>query len=234
MSISVFVQSLREAPPLAQVFNPWRDYDSVYDKEEKAPQVRCEHLTRYLTPRIPVAKQIWVAEAVGYQGGKFSGVPMTSERMLLGYHSTRPEQVAPCGTFSRTSSSVGANRQVAEKGYSEPTATIVWGALGEDASPCFDVIVWNIFPFHPFCQRKGPLSNRTPNEGELALGVEYLKKLLSLCQQNPRIILIGEKAKKTLGQGYKNVPHPANGGATRFRQGISPLLAELRETRDRA
>ena len=79
MKIESFMQALKEYQrPL--VFNPWRDYDPECDISSAAPSVRAANLTRYLELR-QKAHYLFIAEGLGYQGGHFSGMAMTSERI---------------------------------------------------------------------------------------------------------------------------------------------------------
>ncbi len=50
--------------------------------------MRRDNLVAYLLPRLGRAKVFVVAEAVGYQGGRFTGIAITCERMLLDKHKT--------------------------------------------------------------------------------------------------------------------------------------------------
>ncbi len=68
---------------MPNVFNPWFDYDQKNDIDQMSPEKRLSHLMQYLSERKD-AEFILLAEALGYQGGHFSGIPMTSERILLG------------------------------------------------------------------------------------------------------------------------------------------------------
>ena len=61
----------------------------------------------------------------------------------------------------------------------EPTDTYVWGAIVDNGLDPRDVLLWNIFPFHP--HKTSPFSNRTPTDSELADGLVYAKALLSYC-----------------------------------------------------
>jgi hypothetical protein len=75
------------------------------------------------------------------------------------------------------------------------TATIVWKTIMESGVSPNDIILWNIFPFHPFNPAKGMMSNRTPRSDELSMGVLYLNELIKLL---PKATLISPK-------GYDNV-----------------------------
>lgn len=221
-----FIESLRRytAP---QVYNPWRDFDASFDIGEQAPAIRCRQLAAYLRLRFSTAKYILVAEAIGYQGGHFSGIAMTSERILLGHHARiAPTQVlAEPGVRTSNPANPAIKPICREKGFNEPTATIVWDAIAANGRSAFEVVLWNIFPFHPY-KGSDVLTNRTPDVAELQTGAAYLQQLQALYPQTA-IIAIGAKSAKTLAQfavPHAAVPHPANGGATAFRSGIAPLL----------
>ena len=189
--------------------------------------MRLTHLSDYLASRIGRAQYVLVAEAVGYQGAKFSGVPLTSERILLGgLPNIRVTSVLPYLRPLRTSNPRAATaRTVRGGGYAEPTATIVWGLLQQLSLSPLDIILWNMFPFHPFRPASGRLSNRTPRAGELTLGRAYLDQLIALCPPGVKTIAIGEKAAATIGGGCLKVRHPANGGAGLFREQLLELVS---------
>ena len=84
MTIETFIEKLQQYnKPL--VFNPWQDYDPECDIGPKAPVIRAANFKRYLGLRRN-AHFLFIAEGLGYQGGHFSGMAMTSERILLGHH----------------------------------------------------------------------------------------------------------------------------------------------------
>jgi len=84
-TIETFLSSLRQYEGDG-VYNPWRDYDERCDCGPDAPLIRSRQLTDYLRRRIGHAKYLFVAEAAGYQGCRFTGVAITCERMLLNAH----------------------------------------------------------------------------------------------------------------------------------------------------
>ena len=85
-SIKNFIESLAEYHA-ENVFNPWADTNPDYEIEN-AVIFRRRQLETYLSRRLPTAKLLLIAEACGYQGGHFTGIAMTCERMILGYHKT--------------------------------------------------------------------------------------------------------------------------------------------------
>ena len=65
------------------VFNPWFDSDPENDIDKTAPAKRLSNLESYINERTK-ADYLLLAEALGYQGGHFTGLAMTLERIILG------------------------------------------------------------------------------------------------------------------------------------------------------
>src|SRR6266436_514369 len=82
-SIEKFLRLLKKSPSGA-VFNPWWQVDKENDFAPSAPRIRREQLRAYLQKRVGKADVAIIGESLGYRGGHFSGIPMTSERLLLG------------------------------------------------------------------------------------------------------------------------------------------------------
>src|SRR6201993_2046918 len=128
MSLDHFLQLLRKSPSGA-VFNPWWEVDEQNDSGRHAPAIRRRQLNAYLQERLGKAKFALIGEAIGYRGGHFSGIPMTSERILLGKKKVSgidPQQIL-CSVKPRRTSKPAK----CPDGFSEPTATIVWSTLLE-------------------------------------------------------------------------------------------------------
>ena len=110
------------------------------------------------------------------------------------------------------------------KPWSEPSATIVWGALHEHGL-ADHAILFNAVPWHP----EGPsgvLSNRTPTSKEKDIGAPYLRMFLDLFKGVP-VVALGNTASDNLnniGVLHTKLRHPANGGATLFREGLATFV----------
>lgn len=227
MTIQDFIDKLQSYQG-ELVFNPWRDFDTSCDIGAQAPVIRTENLNRYLELR-QNAHYLFIAEGLGYQGGHFSGIAITSERIILGNHpDVEQKSVLGDWNYQRTSDpeSPLLNRTQKLLGFNEPTDTVVWNALNKHGLAAMDVILWNIFPFHPYKDGK-LLSNRTPSNAELDIGIEYAKMLLALVP-GMKVVAIGQKAANTLaryGVECEAVPHPSMGGANRFKAAVAEIFS---------
>ena len=241
VSVERFVKLLKQSPAGA-VFNPWWKMDGQNDIGPGAPAIRRKQLRVYLGERRAKARLAIVGEALGYRGGHFSGIPMTSERMLLGKQKNivaalsqrrslrNPDNNGgprpPLQIFSGIKPRRTSKPSICPDGFSEPTATIVWSALLKIGVLPDEFILWNAFPWHSFDPRRGLLSNRMPNKWERAAGLPVLEVFLQLfpCDQ---IVALGKIAAAQLEQLNINVQcirHPASGGAKFFREKITKLV----------
>ena len=197
---SVFINDLATAQKFVNSTNP-------FSLEHSDNEVRRKNLDAYLNAIYDLKPTtLLVSEAPGYNGMKRTGVPFTSERILLAHSFFKNE-----------------NFQVVNENdtRAESSATIVWSVLDSiDAS----FLMWPSFPFHPY--EEGKLnSNRPPTKNELKFGEKYLKDLIGIFGIKTTIA-IGRKAEKSLGSlGYKPayIRHPSQGGANDFRNGLLNL-----------
>ena len=207
--IDRFVESLSHYETGERVFNPWAEVCEM-DLHEDAPRQRQERLKAHLSADNP--RYILAGEGIGYQGGRYSGMAFTSERLLTE------------GAIPR----VGITPRLTSRKlpYSEPSATILWGTLYEHGI-AENVILWNAYPFHPQGKR-GPLSNRAPTDAELEVGLPIMERLLSL-YDGIQVIAVGRKSEELLGSidgvEFTGVRHPANGGAGKFRAQLAELVS---------
>src|SRR4030095_13754020 len=149
MNLSSVLRLLYRGPRGAArgVVNPYREAFPELDGPAAARRRR-DNLEAYLE-RVGVPRLVLLGEALGFRGGRFSGIAFTSERQLTGPGDRRLPWAGspPLPSHSRNP----ALRL-------EPSGSVVWDALGRQAR---GALVWNAFPWHP-CGEKGPLSNRTP------------------------------------------------------------------------
>lgn len=191
-------------------FNPWKDRDVGTDAEADAPHRRRERLRRHLsiTPRL-----ILIGEASGYQGCHVSGIPFTSERLIL--EGAIPRIAVPAARLSKR-----------PRAWSEPSATTVWGTLHE-LHIADETVLWNAFPWHPY--KPGDLqSNRTPSPTERAEGLEMLGLLLATWPRAD-VFAVGRQAEASLselGRRHRYLRHPSMAGAAAFRKGLATALRD--------
>lgn len=200
--LRALLDDVADAPSGPDLFNQFRDEDASLDATGAALIRRANARTYLGARRKPRA--LLVGEAIGYRGGRFSGIAFTSERQLLAWGLPyRPSSLQP-------------------NGWAEPSATIIHGVLDE-----LDLeercVLWNTVPFHPHPAGR-PLGNRAPRASEVALGLPFLDRVLELLEPD-LVIAVGRVAERALGSRVDGrVRHPAQGGATACREGLRTLL----------
>ena len=188
------------------IFNQYRDVHPELDLPQAAV-VRRANLRCYLE-LFAEARFILVGEAAGYAGCRFSGIPFTCERQLVG---EQPLDWTVDRPLARSST--------AATPWAERSATVVWETLGGRR----DCLLWNAFPWHPYGDR-GPLSNRHPHR-DLHEGLEALRCLLSyFSTAEPHAVgRVAQRALEMSGIRAPYIRHPSHGGARLFAEGVAAL-----------
>jgi uracil-DNA glycosylase len=200
-SLARLVDDLRVAET-GRLVNPYSCNDPELDRPDGAA-IRRSNLLAHLEARASPGLLL-VGEAAGYRGCRFSGIAFTSERSM------------PREQWSSRS----------ERGWTEPSATIVHRALSglglEEQT-----LLWNAVPFHPAIDGRS-LTNRTPTAAERQAGEEWLARIIGLVRPG-LVVAVGRSAAKSLESIHRRSPrvrHPANGGAKLFRDQLRELAAE--------
>lgn len=221
------LRDLLSEAPQGPIFNPWFERDVEHDMYPDSPERRWANLRAYLGSRRGQVQILLVGEALGYQGGHFSGLAMTSERILLGHH--RKNGIDPLELGLDLPTERTSRSEVKANGFSEPTATIVWGAAEDYGLSGQDFVLWNAFPWHPYDAQAGLLSNRKPTVGELQKGrpaFEELRRLFPRAEVGA-VGRVAERQLEDIGVPHVALRHPAHGGAPKFREGLKSLMREM-------
>ena len=164
--------------------------------DETAAKTKRQNLVEFLTAR-QAAPMLLVAEAPGYWGCAQTGVPLTDPRTLEG----------------------------TTDGESEQTATYFYEAL-RDFSILDDVVMWNIFPFHPY-EPGQPEKNRKLSDPEAKRHADLVRRFAPTSRQ--LVVAVGGKARTGLahaGIRAHHIPHPIR-RKTQFRDGLWELVQSL-------
>jgi len=208
-----FITRLARTQLDGPVFNPYAK-GAADPLLGAANRIRRQNLRCYL--QAMAASRPWlllVGEAPGYRGCRLTGVPFTSEAIIL------DQGIWPFGDqagFRKTPEG--------DKVIGEATATLIWTVLQSWRPP---PLLWNAFPFHPY--RPGrPASNRKPNAGELRLGAAFLVELLDMFR--PEVVAaVGRIAAHAQNQAglaeYVQLRHPSHGGKATFMAGLMQFRA---------
>lgn len=209
-----FIEKLATTAVPSNVYNQYSD-----DYLESA--IRRANLLIYLRQMDKIhPKMMLVGEAPGYRGSRLTGVPFTSEYLLM----NNMEGVTVFGKENGYRLPLQK-----EKLLKEATATIIWNTMIEKE---LTFLSWNAFPFHPH-KTGEEKSNRTPSKKELLIGETFILKLIDLYQIE-EIVAIGNKAYESLSKlriECQKVRHPAQGGKTQFVDGIGRIKKRMDEIR---
>jgi uracil-DNA glycosylase len=154
-----------------------------------------------------------VGEALGYRGGRLTGIPFSSERLL---------REAPHPFLRRLAPQLSLTSDTAEA-----TASIVWEGLRRRRNiPLF----WNAYPFHPHRANK-PDSNRAPNAAEIAEGQRFLRLIIEFYQP-ATIAGLGRKGTAAAEKAFPEnrivaLRHPSYGGKQEFLTGFNRLMNKV-------
>ena len=177
MMASAFIKALSRAETSDRACNQYAEGD-------RGNAIRRRNLELYLQ-EIGRPRMILIGEAPSHRGGRLTGIPFTSEQIML--------------------SGVGNRYLGSDRGYrkatpgsqrsTEASATMVWATIA-----CIDPLplLWNAFPFHPFAAGN-LLSNRMPGVGELRTGAIFIERLLELFPIE-RVVAVGNQADISLTQ----------------------------------
>lgn len=211
--ITAFVTRLAQTQLEGPLFNPYA-VQVANPQLTLANAIRRENLLLFLSYHVTNCPRLMlVGEAPGYRGCRLTGVPFTSEAIILDQRTT------PFGAeagFRKT-----AERETIVK---EATATMVWSALaGRRPLP----LLWNALPFHPHDLTQ-PDSNRRPTRQELVLGAPFLVEMMEIFR--PQVVVaIGRSAEGSLayaGVGrFQRLRHPSHGGKKAFFEGLARIDA---------
>ncbi len=206
-AINELVKRLAELPTQEGLSNPYAPPDDPW------AAIRRANLTRYLNDMLQRQPTVLLlAEAPGYRGCALSGIPVTSERIML-------RGIPKWGLFGEGYQATSGY----PNGVAEMTATILWDALEQFAPQ--PPLIWNALPLHPHHAAR-PQSNRAPSVKERRMGIPILLQTIALFA--PQIILaVGRTAQRTLdeiGLPYILLRHPSQGGKAEFVRGLREAL----------
>jgi uracil-DNA glycosylase len=205
-AIAGFIDSLSRVPSTPTAFNQ-------YEKGSEANAIRRANLSLYLEQILEQkARILLLSEAPGYLGARLTGVPFTSEDILLC-------GIPELGMLGRERGYRKTDEF--EQNSKEQSGTIVWQTL---VSLDFLPLLFGSFPFHPH-KLDNPRSNRKPTRAESALGRPFFLELMRIMEIE-RVVAVGNVAHASLaaaGIDTVKIRHPAQGGKNDFVAGMRRL-----------
>ncbi|MCX6411893.1 MAG: hypothetical protein NTZ81_06035, partial [Actinobacteria bacterium] len=127
MTVARLIGELAACKTPSTLINPFRQQVAQFDVAN-APTLRQANLLAYLAER-PAPRALLVGEAMGWRGGRFSGIAFTSERQLADWGAPFSASWCRYGLISDDGASQAA---------SSPTSCAIVTAMaenGEDGAP---------------------------------------------------------------------------------------------------
>ena len=227
--IDSVLQELEEYQPKDYVTNHYGRHQDL--RTDRANAIRRHNLRLYLNlmqDRKP--KMLWIGEAPGYPGCLISGVPFTSEYILVNGENSLLENNSGGlkSGYDLFGHDKGYNPIHEEGRYKkEATASMIWQKVALlDNYP----LLRNAFPFHPHKQGNEN-SNRPPNKHELEMGEIFIQDLRKFYKIE-KLAAIGrtaEKCLKKLNLIPTYIPHPSYGRKILFDKGIDEFTADINQ-----
>ena len=199
--VKSFITRLAERPSARDSFNPYQ-----------TPAL-ARNLELYLQATWRDARYqglMLVGEALGYRGGRNTGIPFSSSQLFQQVPHSFLSELAPRLTLASQDG--------------EATAAIVWQYLAtRQELPLF----WNAFPFHPH-RGNEPGSNRKPLRAELEEGAGLLSEL-ALIFKPARVAGLGREGQRLAASVFPEthvtyIRHPSYGGKSAFIHGMKKLM----------
>jgi uracil-DNA glycosylase len=210
--IDHFVAALGQKPAFPNAFNPW-------DPANEGGATRAHNLSLYLHELQRRDTRIMLlGEAPGYQGSRLTGIPFTSEHLLL----------TGVPALEMLGEERGYRRAMSgERLSKEPSGTIVWGTLAHYG---FLPLLWPAYPYHPH-KPGNPRSNRPPTRPEIAFGRPIWQELAAIMGIEHFVAVgnVGHASLAAAGIDAVKIRHPSQGGKPQFVAGIAHLVQLLQE-----
>jgi hypothetical protein len=218
--IETFIRQLAEFPPLDHVTNQYAYHqDPTVDQANAFRRHNLRLYLGHMLDRKP--NDLWIGEAPGYRGCRMTGVPFTSEFILVHGESSLLEDTNTLANRSPDlfGLSQGYKPTRDEWGFEkEPSATMMWQLISQmQMYP----LLWNAFPFHPHYPDQED-TNRSPTRDEIISGKIFLQEFFKIFDIK-KVAAIGRAAEgclEKLDVKYKYIRHPSFGGKSKFTQGV--------------
>ena len=195
-------------PMLPRVHNPWSQV-CMWDDLLSGPEERKERLRSHLDcdPAL-----IIVGNSARYNESRYTGIPFTSEKMILDGLIPR---VQLCEGTSRLSKKPAP--------FEDKTSEIVWGSL-YDHGVANTTVLFSAVPWHPEGEKPCG-SDRIPTYREVQLGRIYLQTLVNM-YPNAHVASIGgiaEASLEDLGIAHQKLRDPHRYGFQDLKDSLKDL-----------
>lgn len=199
------------------LYNQYLEVGPEFDAPE-AHTIRRENLKAYLGSYTAMPDVLVVGESAGQWAARFSGVPFTSERQLVG-----GELPFEGRQSSRDDPAVSAGKRPP---YAAGSPTVFWRTMLA-YYPKF--LGWEAVPFYPHIAGT-TLKKRGPSDDDLTRFLPVTKQVIEVVTST-HLVAVGERAASALDQlgvEFVTVHHTAHDGKGEFASGMKAFFARLK------